>query len=693
MLKRWLSLVSISAAALLTLSACASPTALLSPQHSTQHAATQTPQSIQTAPSPTGAQTALTNAAPTGLNLSGIDFLNSREGFIVGSTTDTMHDTGNWLWRTTDAGKSWSHAATPKGQPFAQVHFLNLRDGWAIRAISKSKISSHANVQLWRTTNGGGSWTLQNTAQQSPLANPAQYTIAFPDALTGYALVGNSLLKTDNGGNHWSQVMLPTNKTFPMSIAFATPKRGWMIGEVFEQISKKTRVTPEVLQVYTTADGGKHWTVQYTLNSPYPSLNNTSLSFVNARDGFFLVQNTGNMFSALYRTQNGGKTWVAIQPHLFESRFWPRAIDFVSPTVGWVPVDSGAAPFPGLIAITTDGGKTFHNYGNGNTSIYAVDLLSPTDGWAIGQYMGGLNSYLMHSTTNGGAFTQVLPTSFPLASPTFVSGSIGYGIGSMSDPRALVRTADGGRSWSKVAEIPTQFVGNLGTLSFINSSQGYFLVTSGGAPKLYETMTGGTRWTLIHTSFSSIASSALGSWHSDYLRFWPSGQGIAQVESYPALLIERTQNGGHTWTRFASLSTKSGGFTSLLSFASSDLGYALIARGMQTELYRITPGRFAIVRKWPGETVPVALSASTSHGVIAAVNTNPYSTNPVLAISRLEPGHTAWSTYVLHHSGLANATASFGSTLTARGQDIWWLTATGLLRSTNGGASWEALTR
>lgn len=634
MLKRWFSLVSISAVALIALSACASPTALLSPQHSAQHAATQTSQSIQTAHSSTGAQTALMNAAPLGLNLSGIDFLNSRVGFIVGSTTDTMHDTGNWLWRTTDAGKSWSHAATPAGQPFAQVHFLNLRDGWAIRAISESQTSSQANVQLWRTTNGGGSWTLQNSARQSPLAGPSQYTIAFPDALTGYALVGNTLFKTDSGGNHWSQVMLPTNKTFPESIAFATPKRGWMIGEVLEPVSNKTRVTPEILQVYTTADGGKQWTPQYTLNSPYPSLNNASLSFVNARDGWFLVQNSGNMLSTLYRTQNGGKTWVAIQPHLFVSRFVPRMIDFVSPTVGWAPVNSGAAPFPGLIAITTDGGKTFHNYGNGNTSIWAVDLISPTDGWAIGQYMGGLNSYLMHSTTNGGAFTQVLPTPFPLASSTFVSGRIGYGIGSMSDPRALVRTSDGGRSWRKVAELPTQFVGNLGTLSFINIRQGYFLLANGGAPKLYETTNSGASWTPIHSSFSSImATSALG------------------------------------------------------------IGYALIARGMQTELYRITPGRFAIVRKWPGETVPVALSASTSHGVIAAVNTNPYSTNPVLAISRLEPGHTAWSTYVLHHSGLANVTASFGSTLTARGQDIWWLTATGLLRSTNGGASWEALTR
>ncbi|MHB1682873.1 MAG: beta propeller repeat protein [Bacilli bacterium] len=77
------------------------------------------------------------------------------------------------------------------------------------------------------------------------------------------------MFKTDNGGNNWSQVMLTTNKTVPMSSAFATPKRGWMTGEVLEQISNKSSVTAEVLQVYTTAVGGKNWTVQYTLNSPF----------------------------------------------------------------------------------------------------------------------------------------------------------------------------------------------------------------------------------------------------------------------------------------------------------------------------------------------------------------------------------------------------------------------------------------
>lgn len=633
---------------------------------------------------------AVTIAGPLALRLDSVDFLSPATGYVTGATMNGYHVAGRFLWKTTNTGVTWSKRATPV--TFDQVHFVSETTGFAIHVVSTSSTTSAAKVELWRTVNGGLTWSKQLTALQSPMVAPSAYTIAFPDHSHGYALVGNALYDTRDGGASWHEVPMPSDKSFPVAFAFATPQRGWIVDETLEQTSNAPGAVPhEIMQIYATSNGGATWKTQpLMLQSPYTSYGSASLSFVSPKDGFFFVQNTSNMISSLYRTTDAGQTWSAVAPKVFQSRFMPRPIDFVSKTVGWLPVNAGAAPFPGLIDITTDGGKTFHTYGNQNTSIWSTDLVAATDGWAIGQYQGNVGDYLIHTTDGGATWTQAMPTPYPLTAPSFVSSLVGYGIGTLSDPSAFVRTEDGGRTWQQIAELHTPLSASVGALSFVSASKGYYLFTSGAVPQLYMTSDSGRTWQSVPLSWKQVPAASTHLWDPQYLHYFSSTNAIAVVQTFPSLVVMQSKDGGRKWTPFATLSTRQGGFTDIVCFASEADGYAVLGSGKHVMLYHLTPGHSDLVKTWDNGATPVALSVNPVSGITLVMNNNAF-TGAVLTIARKTPQQSTWTQTVITNQALANSTTPLGAAISSYGPDLWWLTASGLLYSKDGGASWQSL--
>ena len=113
-----------------------------------------------------------------------------------------------------------------------------------------------------------------------------------------------------------------------------SPQQGWAVGQ---------------RQILTTADGGRHWTVQDS-----GSLNLTSVDFISAQTGWAVGA------SSLLATTDGGAHWASLPDPCL------RSVHFVSADVGFAVAD-GTAPALGEMAppsrgkalVTTDGGRTW----------------------------------------------------------------------------------------------------------------------------------------------------------------------------------------------------------------------------------------------------------------------------------------------------------------------------------------------
>lgn len=116
-------------------------------------------------------------------------------------------------------------------------------------------------------------------------------------------------------------------------------------------------------------------------------------------------------------------------------------IQFIDAQHGWM-VDGD-----GQILATANGGQTWNVQLSGPSNIKAIYFLDGQHGWGVGE--GGLIQ-----TTDGGAHW-VTWSNQPLSSLQFVSPKTGWGVeaapGGGDGPSALVRTDNGGETWTRLS--------------------------------------------------------------------------------------------------------------------------------------------------------------------------------------------------------------------------------------------------
>jgi photosystem II stability/assembly factor-like uncharacterized protein len=207
------------------------------------------------------------------------------------------------------------------------------------------------------------------------------------------------------------------------------------------------------------------------------------------------------------------------------------AVQFTDPGHGWV---AGA----GRIMATSNGGASWSRQYAGSADLDQVDFIDSQHGWAAG---GGA----LLRTTNGGASWAALaePCQGDLTSVHFVSPAVGYAVAAKTtgdsaaaqpsggqDTTALggslVRTTDGGSTWSPVAGAPA----NPQSACFANADDGYL----GTPARIWRTTDGGSTWSPVAGAPANPQSACFASADDGYL-------------GTPAR-IWRTTDGGQHWT-------------------------------------------------------------------------------------------------------------------------------------------------
>ena len=290
--------------------------------------------------------------------------------------------------RTTDGGTTWTSGTINVGNINLEITNISPVDGttaW-VGAVS----STNGMGGVWKTTNGGTSWTQQNAAAYTDFSSFFN-VVHFFDANVGITQ-GDPITATDfevyrttDGGTTWAEVPAAS---MPNIISGEYGYNGGNVaaGNSFWFVTNRGKI-------YRTTDTGVTWT---KLNTPITDFAGASvggtLLFSDNNNGILLGRN-GSGASAtytLYTTSNGGTTWssgvVYSQPYL--------SLSFIPGTTILVGTASNNTTFTYSSGYSTDFGVTWTPIDTG-VQRTGIKFLNGTTGWA-----GGFTT----SPTTGGIY-------------------------------------------------------------------------------------------------------------------------------------------------------------------------------------------------------------------------------------------------------------------------------------------------
>jgi photosystem II stability/assembly factor-like uncharacterized protein len=302
--------------------------------------------------------------APTEGNLAALGyFLETRTAWVLYHGQNEMAiPTTVAVWRTRDGGQTWQSSLPLDIQGLNEIFwpsdlvFADEQNGWLMAHVGAGM--SHDYVALFRTQDGGQSWTrLIDPYGDSEIQICQKTGLVFPSAQNGWltgdcggVMAGAFLFQTTDGGQSWQPVTLPDPADAPrllsdsssgfcgtQSPVFTSPQAGKLIVRCMD-----TTQDPYVTQfyLYTTSDGGATWV---PASSPAGTL-----AFEAGDTGWALGRD-------LFHTTDGGQTWTKVKTVNWDGQF-----SFVSDTLGWAvaraETDTGTRI---ALVQTTDGGKTW----------------------------------------------------------------------------------------------------------------------------------------------------------------------------------------------------------------------------------------------------------------------------------------------------------------------------------------------
>ena len=252
-----------------------------------------------------------------------VKFINLATGFVTGGAGN-----GAVIYKTTNAGENWFNINIPGGGQLTFEDISVLNNDTLIWVVASNSLVGG----VFRTTNGGSSWTPQlNIGSLNP-----SYIYMY-NARIGFIsnTIGSYLRRTTDGGATWTVI---AGQTGFMDMYFSDSLTGW-----------KTTGT-----VRKTTDGGLNWVTQVLPSGgiiittglvQFSGLNKDTIWGV----GGEVFYGAGQFRGTIYRTINGGDNWLFQIPDtaIHSARY--MYVQFIDKFKGWAYWVSGGVH-------TTNGG-------------------------------------------------------------------------------------------------------------------------------------------------------------------------------------------------------------------------------------------------------------------------------------------------------------------------------------------------
>lgn len=242
------------------------------------------------------------------------------------------------------------------------------------------------------------------------------------------------------------------------------------------------------------------------------------------------------------------QSW-SLLPNSPTSGFRHDGMSFINADTGWV------VNVDGYIYKTTDGGDSFTQLlFQPETSFRCVGFADANRGWAgnlgPGAFSPGNDTIPLYETNDGGVSWQPVtnisgPIPKGLCGMRVVNDSVVYAVGRVGGPCHILKTSDGGASWTSIPPPPNAFF--LIDCHFFSSDTGLVVGSSGTVwaderYAIYYTTDGGANW-------QQVAQTSTFNGHGWKIDFPSSNVGYVSIEtqSSDSIPVLKTTDGGLTW--------------------------------------------------------------------------------------------------------------------------------------------------
>jgi hypothetical protein len=320
-----------------------------------------------------------------------------------------------WVTRTSDGGNNWtaapvfSSSSTPligdtSTYVISSIEGMNNTTAWV---AAYKKINGGSQGGIFKTTNSGANWVNMTTSAQFTHAASFCNWITFLTSNIGVcdgdpnAGVGNEheLWRTTDGGATWTLVP---------AASLPNPTSGeFGITNVYEKFgSTNIWFGTNKGRIYYTSDAGVTWNVT-TVNSANTI---SDIAFYDAMNGICMTYVGTSTNSAVYGTTDGGQTWN-LRPNAATHPDYGRNDVCGIPGTSWF-ASCGAGTGNYLLSFSSDGGDTWNNWGSTNIQYLAIDFVDPSTGWSgtfSDQASANLEGFYKY---NGGSLLQAPNANF-----------------------------------------------------------------------------------------------------------------------------------------------------------------------------------------------------------------------------------------------------------------------------------------
>ncbi len=436
-------------------------------------------------------------------SLTEIFMLNENLGWVCGGS--------GLIYKTTNGGVNWRKIESPVNVSLYSVMFIDELHGFI-----------GADKRILVSNDGGETWSIKDI----PGAAGSIKGVYFSDANNGQVLVsataGGQIFRTNDGGNTWTLSLQATKDLYALS--FYSPTNGVCTGKdvstlyyTKDGINWVNAPAPQLgglnytrsdiwgvcmasqNVVYGTGwgsraaglqptihikstDGGATWVYQNLPEAQRTYVNFEDVYFINEEVGFSMGGSGSYEGGVLLKTTDGGNNWSYVPTNL---GFPINSMTGVGNKL-WIAGDYGC------IAYSSNFGETW-TLQNKIPSSYLYNISFAGNNTI---FAGGFNGAYLRSTNGGnnwyGGFVVVNNKSPKISAVQFLNQNVGYMARSYN---IICKTTDGGESWVALTRDTSDLNFAFNGLHFLDENVGF--VCGKVNNQVLKTTDGGATWTQL----------------------------------------------------------------------------------------------------------------------------------------------------------------------------------------------------